>query len=89
MIDDFSRRMLTEINNKIGKDKVSGYGISNIDSGSTTYYGFEAENGNWYIMKKDSSSNFTYTKGLSNYSGNWTNRTTLIYQSYSLTFGDS
>ncbi len=61
------------------KYRASDMGIS----GDVRYYGFIDRFGNWYIRKDDLSDTnnrtYRYTKGLSNYPTNWTNRTSLEY----------
>jgi hypothetical protein len=56
------------------------YRISEIDDGSTAFYGFTNKDGAWYIMKENpDSGSFRYIKGESNFPGNWTNRKDLNY----------
>ena len=64
------------------------YKINDIaDSTSPEYYGFEAADGAWYILKIDTTANtYRYAKGNSSYSTNWTNRADLSYGYYSVTF---
>lgn len=66
---------------------LGSYGIMDIESSTTSYYGFQNTAGEWYIMKKDSSSHFTYSKGSSGYSTAWTNRASQSYADYATTFG--
>ena len=66
------------------------YGIMEVDSDSTPkYYGYEAANGAWYIMKETASggdTNFRYIKGSINFATNWTNRASLSYDTFANTF---
>jgi hypothetical protein len=65
---------------------LAGYKVSDIDtSTSTQYFGFIDYNGNWYIIKFDTTANtIRYAAGSasSSYATNWTNRTTLTYTYY-------
>jgi hypothetical protein len=65
---------------------LAGYKISDIDtSTSTQYFGFIDYNGNWYIIKFDTTANtIRYAAGSASnsYATNWTNRTTLTYTYY-------
>jgi hypothetical protein len=66
-----------------------GYGINNIDNSGPNYYGFENQDGNWYIIKEVDSSNpsaYTYAAGTSDYATAWTNRTTQTYDTFGNTF---
>ena len=72
---------------------VGGYGINNLDDdgndANANYYGFEASDGSWYIMKEDKSSNpvvYTYSTGSSGYSTAWTNRASQSYDTFGNTF---
>jgi hypothetical protein len=59
------------------------YLISEIDDSYITYYGFTGKNGAWYIMKEDPDiGSFRYTKGDSNFPGNWARRKDLDYDYY-------
>lgn len=68
------------------KQPTDGYNISQIDDSSPAYYGFVDKNGNWYIMKEDSSNNYRYTKGTSSFSTNWTGRAALSYDYFDAIF---
>lgn len=62
---------------------VNGYRISEIDDGDITFYGFTNSNGAWFIMKEDPvNGTFRYTKGNSDFPGNWIRRKTLPYDYY-------
>lgn len=60
-----------------------GYQISEIDESENAYYGFINKNGQWFIMKEDAETgSFRYTKGNSDFPGNWANRDGLYYDYY-------
>lgn len=62
------------------KTPTDGYKITQIDDAtSTTYFGYMNKDGAWYISREDSSGNYRYTKGASDFSTNWTNRASLTY----------
>ena len=64
-----------------------GYTISDVDDNIISFYGFTKFGGAWYIMRADSDTgSFRYTKGDSNFSGNWTNREKLKYDYFSNVF---
>jgi hypothetical protein len=62
------------------------------DDASPYYYGFEAADGSWYIMKWTVSAGddvFAYCRGdgvASSYATNWTGRAGLTYASWGTTF---
>lgn len=59
------------------------------DDTSPNYYGFEASDGSWYIMRWTVSAGadlFEYSKGSSGYSTGWTGRAGLTYASWGDTF---
>lgn len=62
----------------------SNYRVSEIDdSGIVAYYGFIGPDGSWFIMRQDSDTNsFRYTRGSSDFPGNWKNRENLVYDYY-------
>lgn len=66
------------------------YAISNIDAdASPNYYGFEASDGAWYILKETVSAGadtYLYFAGASDLSTNWTNRAGLSYAAFSVVF---
>ena len=67
------------------------YMICNKDDDATpNYYGFEATDGSWIIMKETVSAGadvYAYESGTSGYSTGWTNRaTTNTYQSFGTEF---
>ncbi len=65
-----------------------GYEITEIDdTSSPSYYGFLKKNGNWYIMKEDSTGAYRYSKGTSLFTTNWTNRASLTYDYFNSIFG--
>lgn len=67
-----------------GSLAASGYQISEVDEGgATVFYGFTRQDGSWLIMKEDSDTNsFRYSKGNSDFPGNWINRANLKYDYY-------
>lgn len=73
--------------NPAEKQPTDGYKISQIDDTSYPYYyGYVNASGAWYIMSEDSSSNFRYTKGSSNFSTSWTARASLTYDYFDSVF---
>lgn len=63
------------------------YGISEIDNGENSYYGYTKLGGAWYIMKVDSASNsFRYIKGDKNFPAGWKNREKLKYDYFGNVF---
>ncbi len=66
------------------------YVICNKDDDATpNYYGFEAADGSWVIMRWTVSAGadvFAYDSGASGYSTAWTGRAALSYQSYGSEF---
>lgn len=64
-----------------------GYRISEIDDNAITFYGFTNKDGAWFIMKEDTDTgSFRYSRGDTNFSGNWSNRENLGYDYYSNVF---
>lgn len=63
-----------------------GYRISQLDDSTPAYYGFTNKDGEWFIMKEDSSGNYEYTKGTTDFPTNWTNRASLTYDYFYNTF---
>ena len=52
------------------------------DNSEPAYYGFQARDGTWYILRATTSGatvSRLYARGTSDYSTNWTNRATLAY----------
>lgn len=72
------------------KHPTDGYKITEIDdAGSDTYTGYIKKGGAWYIVKEIGSgtdSSYRYTKGSSDFTTNWTNRTSLTYGYYDSVF---
>ncbi len=68
------------------KHPTDGYRINQLDDSSPAYYGFTEKGGAWFIMKEDSSGNYRYTKGTSDFSTNWTGRAALSYDYYDVIF---
>lgn len=69
-------------------DSLDHYHIADGDEvGTTKYYGFLDKDGNWYIMKNDTTANnYRYAKGSGSYSTNWTDRAALTYDYYDIIF---
>jgi hypothetical protein len=57
------------------RQPTDGYKITDIDDSSPAYYGFVNKNGAWFIQREGVSGDYRYIRGSSNYSTNWTNRT--------------
>jgi len=68
--------------NPAEKQPTDGYKISRIDDGTPAYYGFTNKDGEWFIMKEDSSGNYTYAVGSTDFASNWANRASLSYGEY-------
>jgi len=65
-----------------GSDYTKGYEIANEDvAGSPEYYGFVNSSGNWYILKVNAGA-YTYTRGNTVFSTNWTGRAGLTYSTF-------
>lgn len=63
------------------------YGISEIENGENSYYGYTKLGGAWYIMKVDSATNsFRYVKGDKNFPASWKNREKLKYDYFGNVF---
>jgi len=59
------------------------------DDASPNYYGFQADDGSWYVMRWTVSAGadvFEYSKGDNGYSTAWTGRVGLSYASWGDTF---
>lgn len=70
---------------------LDAYKVAETDepSGGPSYYGFQDDEGFWYIMKETVSGDtksYRYTKGTSGFSTNWTNRASLTYDTFENTF---
>jgi len=68
--------------NPAEKQPTDGYKISRIDDSTPSYYGFTNKDGAWFIMKEDSSGNYTYATGSTNFASNWASRASLTYGEY-------
>lgn len=69
------------------KQPTDGYEITQIDDSTTpAYYGFVHKTGAWYITKEDSSGNYRYAKGASDFATNWTGRALLSYDYFDAVF---
>lgn len=63
------------------------YGISEVDNGENSYYGYTKLGGAWYIMKVDSATNsFRYIKGDKNFPASWKSREKLKYDYFGNVF---
>jgi hypothetical protein len=59
------------------------YQISEIDDGTTAYYGFTNKDGAWFIMKEDpDTGSFRYANGTSDFPEHWDSRKNLKYDYY-------
>ena len=69
-------------------DQLFDYKVDDFDtSGNPVYVGFQKKDGNYYIMRVNTSSGaIDYTKGASGYSTAWTNRATESYSDFASTF---
>ena len=69
-------------------DSLDHYKPSDADETTANkYYGFLDKDGNWYIMKNDTSANsYRYAKGSGSYSTNWTGRAGLTYGYFDVVF---
>ncbi len=64
-----------------------GYRISEIDDNIIAFHGFTDKSGAWFIMRGDTDTgSFRYSRGTSNFPGNWNNRAKLKYDYYNNTF---
>jgi len=72
--------------NPAEKQPTDGYNITKIDdSSSPVYYGFVNKDGAWFIMQEGDGT-YLYTKGSSDFSGNWSNRASLEYDYFDKVF---
>lgn len=66
------------------------YHVSDIDdAGTVKYYGFVDADGNWYIMKEDTSvspKTYRYASGGVDYTTNFTDRASLSYSYFNSIF---
>lgn len=90
---NFKNKMIDDLGNVAGSDILAGYRAADVDDddndATANYYGFVDTDGNWYIMKEEISgsvSTYTFTRGTTNYSANWTGRAGLTYGSFDSTF---
>lgn len=67
-----------------GGSLTDGYKITEIDESETSnYFGFVNKDGAWLIMREETDNgSFRYTKGSSDFPGNWKNRVNLKYDYY-------
>ena len=63
------------------------YGLAGGDD-QNRIFGYIKTSGEWYIQKfVQSTSEYLYIKGTTNFASNWTNRANLTYQTYDEVFG--
>ena len=62
---------------KDGQNLLNDYALSDIDS-TNGYKGYIKSTGEWYISKENSTA-IRYITGLTNYTVNWDNRSSLTY----------
>ena len=69
-------------NNTATSDPLAKYKFADLDDdASPNYYGATDSEGNWYILKEDTSAKtLRYATGDSDYTTNWTGRVSLTYQ---------
>lgn len=68
---------------------MDGYRISEIDDNVITYYGFINKDKAWVVMRQDTDTgSFRYSKGDSNFPGNWAKREKLKYDYFSDIFSN-
>ena len=68
-----------------GNNILQSYAASDIQSGTTSYFGFLRSDGAWYIVQKTSTA-IRYIKGASDYTTNWTGRAALSYGHFNAVF---
>jgi hypothetical protein len=64
------------------KQPTDGYQISRVDDSTPAYYGFINKDGNWFIMKEGTDGTYLYTKGSSDFAGNWDLKDTELEYDY-------
>jgi hypothetical protein len=66
---------------------LDGYTISELINDTISFYGFTNKDGSWYVMRVDTTSgSFRYTRGSSDFPGNWSKRENLSYDYFSNVF---
>lgn len=77
-----------KIATELYQDPLSRYQLADFDCNSDPIYiGKIDEDGLWFIKKIDMTGEVaTYTRGDDNYATNWTNRTSLTYDTFNNTF---
>jgi hypothetical protein len=69
------------------RQPMDGFQISEVDDDVVSYYGFMNKDGQWIIMRDDTeNSSFRYAKGDSDFPGNWSKRTQIVYDYFSNIF---
>jgi len=78
---DSDRRLVTSPGRE---DLTRKYNIADKDDSSNPkYYGFTDYEGNWYILRENTTTKtYRYVNGDSDYETNWTNRASLSYDYY-------
>lgn len=69
----------------ITTNSTSKYKISDLEESTTSYFGFLAPDGSWYILKL-TATEARYAKGTSGYTTSWTGRAGLSYDYYNNIF---
>jgi hypothetical protein len=67
------------------EQQISEYRCSDLDEGTTSYYGFLRINGYWYIMRVTSTA-IRYASGTGGYATAWTGRAALSYNYFDQIF---
>ena len=83
IIKDGKEQVLEQLEKS--NNQFSDYNISELDTGSPQYFGYEKDNGAWYIQRL-SDTEARYAAGTSDLTTNWTNRASLSYNTIKNTF---
>ena len=70
-------------------NQLQRYAQADIDQDGPNYFGYLTSTGAWYIVRETTTGmqiNYAYSVGGSNYTTNWTNRTSLSYSTYDQVF---
>lgn len=74
------RRLAVNADGEAVQSVFDRFKLNDFQEGADTYLGFTQKDGQWYILKiNEAAGTFRYARGSSNYSTNWTNRTSLTY----------
>jgi hypothetical protein len=72
------------------KHPTDGYKISQLDDSTPAYYGFVNKDGNWFIMREESSGDYRYANdtstGVGSFATGWTNRAGHTYNYFDSIF---